>query len=474
MKKYFFILTFFLLNCLCFAQPNEQEINYAQLNQTALDHLVNLINIDTAQPEPKEILAQRYIYKNLIKNKIDWQLYRMEKPRANLIAVLKAQTPKPLEPLILISHLDTAAIADNWQTPPTQALIKEGKVYGLGSSDAKNYAAINLTILTWLKQNNIPLNRDLIFVFSADEEAASEQGLKFLFDKYPDKLKAAYALNEGGGLIKGEGGKDLFFVESASKMYMDILVSAFGEESHSATARQKDNAIYKLSQALQTIEAHPQEPLLNAWTKKFFEQIYPLQDDDAKTTIDMLLAKDKKLAKQAAKIIMEDAFLKTQIVNTITPSVLSSGSESNVLEGQAKAILNCRLLPWTNPDAFFEEINNLFEQDESIVLSILEKPEMPFPQPVLEEDDFFKSIKASVEKVFPNTLTLQAMSPASSESEILRRHGITTYGIGPLMNDGEGGPHQSNENITLDDFYQQLKLTLAIVLDFAKNKTEDL
>ena len=469
MKKILFILIFFIFNSALFAQ--EQDINYDALNKMALNHLINLINIDTAQPNPNETLAQRYIYKNLIANKIDWQIYRMEKPRANLIAVLKAQTPSPKEPLILISHLDTAAIADNWQTPPTQALIKEDKVYGLGASDAKNYAAINLTILTWLKQNNITLNRDIIFLFTADEEASGEKGLKFLFDKYPGKIKAAYALNEGGGLIKGANDKDLFFIESASKMYMDILVSALGEEGHSATTSNTENAIYKLSQALQKIENHKQKPQITAWTKNFFKQIYPLQDDDAKTTIDLLLGSDEKISAQAAQIIMEDDFLKTQLVNTITPSVLNSGNEANSVESKASAVLNCRLLPWTSPDTFFEELNNLFKDDETIILSVIEKPELPFPQPIAEEDDFFKSIKTSIEKVLPNTIILQAMSPASSESEILRRHNIKTYGIGPRINSEEdGGPHQSNENISLEDFYQQLKLTLAIVLDFATQK----
>ena len=471
MKKLLFILTLLVLTLPCFTKETKDAINYDELNKTALKHLVNLINIDTAQPNPKEILAQRYIYTNLLDNKIDWQIYRLEKPRANLIATLRADTKKPLKPLILIAHVDTAAIKDDWTNPPTQALVKDGKVYGLGASDAKNYAAINLTILNWLKQNKIKLNRDIIFVFSADEEASGINGLKFLFEKYPSKLNAAYALNEGGGLIKNEDGKNLFFAEGASKMYMDILISAFGEEGHTATVSQNENAIYKLSQALQDIEANPQEPQLNEWTKNFFKQIYPLQDDDAKTTIDMLLGNDEKLSKQAAQIIMEDDFLKTQLVNTITPSVLSGGSESNMLEAKASAILNCRLLPWVSPDKFFEDINKLFVDDENILLSVIEKPELPFPQPSLEEDDLFKSIQNGVEQIWPGTLTLKAMSPASSESEILRRHGIITYGIGPLMNSAaNGGPHQNDEYIALDDFYQQLQLTLAIVLDFAKQK----
>ena len=101
MKKLFSYLILFLLGSFALAQESNLVPDYDSLNQTALNHLVNLINIDTAQPEPKEILAQRYIYKNLIDNKIDWQIFRVEKPRANLIATLKSTAQTPQKPLIL-------------------------------------------------------------------------------------------------------------------------------------------------------------------------------------------------------------------------------------------------------------------------------------------------------------------------------------------------------------------------------------
>ena len=95
MKKLFSCFILFLLTSFALAQETDFAPDYDSLNQTALNHLINLINIDTAQPEPKEILAQRYIYKNLIDNRIDWQIFRVEKPRANLIATLKSTAPNP-------------------------------------------------------------------------------------------------------------------------------------------------------------------------------------------------------------------------------------------------------------------------------------------------------------------------------------------------------------------------------------------
>ena len=475
MKK-LLILLFLLLPFVLRAQ--EREIDYAPLNAAVKEHLINLIKINTAQPEPDETKAARYIYKVLNKHRIDWDIHRLEKPRGNLIAVLKAdkdarRSPGGVqEPLIMLAHLDTAAVQGQWQTPPTKATLKDKRIFGLGATDAKNYAAVNLTILTWLKQNNIKLNRDIIFLFTADEENGGARGLKFLYSKYPQKLKAGYALNEGGGFIEdGIGLKDIMFVEAATKMYMDILVTAYGDGAHAALPGQ-NNAIYRLSLALAKIQEFRPPLQITPFTTNFFEKIYPLQDDDAKTTMSIFLrSPDHAQREQAARIISEDPFFKTQLMDTISPTIINAGIESNTVSPEAHAILNCRLLPDTNPMQFFASLAALFENDDSINLTIKERPQLPFPQPdPYSNDKLFKAIDRSVQEVYPGALTLAGISPAASDSEILRRNGVTTYGIGPRMEKSAEGPHQVDENIAESDLYEQLKLTLAIVLNFAEYK----
>ncbi|MDR0646034.1 MAG: M20/M25/M40 family metallo-hydrolase [Elusimicrobiota bacterium] len=478
MKKFLALILFFLTFILKAAA--QESIDYAALNQTVKEHLINLININTAQPEPEEIYAARYIYKVLNKNKINWDIYRTEKPRANLIAVLKADKSaaekNPQEALIVTAHLDTSDVQGSfWTIPPTKAMLKDGRIYGLGSTDAKNYAAVNLTILTWLKQNNIKLNRDIIFLFTADEENGSDKGIKFLYDKYPKKIKAGFAINEGGGIIRN-GGKEIMFVEAASKMYMDILLTAYGEGSHSATPGQS-NAIYKLSQALSKIEAYKLPLHITPFTVNFLKQIYPLQDEDAKTTISIFLnSKDDDQRRQAARIISEDPFFKTQLTDTISPTIINSGAEANVVAPEAYATLNCRLLPDSVPHNFFAGLASLFENDDGIKLTILEQPQFPFPQPdPYNNNALFRAIENAVwQTISEDTLTVAGLSPASSESEFLRRHNVITYGIGPRMEKDGGGPHQADENISEESLFEQLKLTLAIILNFARIKEEDI
>ncbi|MBO7605025.1 MAG: M20/M25/M40 family metallo-hydrolase, partial [Elusimicrobiaceae bacterium] len=408
-----------------------------ELEEEAKQHLINLISFDTTQPNPEEINAARYIYTILNKNKIDWEIYRPQKNRANLVIRLKSLLPeKEKKPaLLLISHLDTAAIQGNWTVTPVKATVKEGKIYGLGSRDAKNYGAINLTLLTYFAKNKDLLNRDLLVLFTSDEEAGSEMGLKYLFEKKPTLFKGvAFAINEGGGVINSQK-QILLFVEAASKMYLDILLTANASGGNSAQGAQ-DNAIYKLSQALGKLQDYNLPYKLTPFTKKFFEDISAIQDQDAQTTINMLLnPPEEKYFKQAADIISEDPFFQTQIQDTITPTILTSSEEANTVLPQASALLNCRLLPSTNPQDFFDQLTQLFEEDEDIILTIKEQPVLPFPQPKdTFNDELYTALEKSAKTVYgQNTKILLGISPASSESEILRRHGILTYGIGPRL-----------------------------------------
>ncbi len=464
------IFAFCFLTLPIFA-ANQDDLQ-KNLQDEAKKYLINLISFDTSQPEPKEINAVRYIYTILNKNKIDWDIYRPQKNRANLIARLNSplaeKNKKPA--ILLIAHLDTAAIQGDWSVTPLKATVKNGKIYGLGARDAKNYAAINLTLLTYFAKHKEKLNRDIVFLFTADEEAGSNMGLKYLYDAYPKIFNGiAFALNEGGGVISTQK-ENLLFVEAAGKMYFDILLTAKASGGNSAQGAQ-DNAIYKLSQALGVLENYELPYQLTPFTRNFFKEIEKTQDQDAQTTINMLLnPTEEKYFKQAAKIISEDPLFQAQIQDNITPTILTSSEEANTLLPQASALLNCRLLPSTDPQKFFDELTKLFENDEDIILTIQEQPQMPFPQPKEDvNDELFLALEKSSKEIYgQNTKILLGISPASSESEILRRFGILTYGIGPqfftAINEEKdlqkGGPHQADEFIEEKAFQKQFDLTL--------------
>ena len=466
-KKILFFALLLSLPLFCTAQ----EVPMQGLYQDAQKHLVALLNIDTSQPEPDETAAVRYLYKELNKHGIDWDFLSPHKGRANLLARIQGSDPQA-KPLLLISHLDTAPAGENWSVPPYKATLLDGKIYGLGATDAKNYTAAHLAILTHIKAQGLTPKRDIIFLATSGEESGSDTGIKWLAETQWEKINPGYALNEGGGIIKDTpGGQPLIFAEAGSKMYMDIKITATGEAAHSSLPLE-ENAVYRLSQALAKVQNFNPAARLTDTALEFFRKIAPFQEEDAQTTLQLLLLGKDEEKQMAAEIIAKDPFFCTQLKDTLNPVNISSGTDTGASAAEASAVLNVRLLPGTDPDEFFEELKTFLGEEEHLTLEILERPQLPFPAPMNGEDELFASIERTAQRIWSQSVSVAGLNPASGDGEFLRRLGVITYGIGPVMNPQENtpSPHTADEFISLEDFEEQVAFMAAVVYDFALDK----
>ncbi len=447
-----------------------QETAWNAIKQNAKDHLVHLLQIDTSVSNPDEISAARYIYKQFNKQKIDWDIFIPSKEHANLMARLKGTDPTQ-KPLLLISHLDTANAQDGWSVPPFKATVKDGKIYGLGATDAKNYTAIYLALFTWLAQQKQPPLRDIIFLVTSGEESGSDSGLLWLGNTQWDKIAPGYALNEGGGIIQNPDGISIVFAEAATKLYMDIKITAYGPEAHSAIPSE-NNAVYALSQALAKIENWQRPAQLTPPALTLLNAIFPLQDEDGKTTLNILLRDENPQNRQnAAELMAQDPFFKSQLKDTINPTQVSSQADTGATGSSASAVLNVRLLPTTDPDVFFADLQNLFKNDKHITLDVLERPQFPAPAAMDGTDPLFFSIQKTAQKLVPGSITVPGLSPASGDNEFLRKLGVITYGLGPEMAPLDtNSAHAADEFIREEDFYRQLEFVAGVVFDFAYGK----
>ncbi|MBR3604202.1 MAG: M20/M25/M40 family metallo-hydrolase [Elusimicrobiaceae bacterium] len=467
MKK-FFLFIFFTLICVFPLQGQDLDIEH--LYQEAKNHLIHLLEIDTSKPEPNETAAVRYLYKELNKHGIDWDFLSPRKGAANLLARIKGSDPKA-KPLLLISHLDTAPAGDSWSFSPFKATLKDGNIYGLGATDAKNYTAMHLALLTQIKDSGLTPKRDIIFLATSGEESGSDTGIKWIAETQWNKIKAGFALNEGGGIIKDSPeGSPIIFAEAGTKMYMDIKITAFGEAAHSSVPVQ-ENAVYRLSEALAKLPQFTPPAKLIPTTQEFFTRIATLQNEDGKTTIQLLLSGTDEQKQMAADIMAQDSFFQTQLRDTITPVNISSGTDTGASSAEASAIVNVRLLPATDPDEFVNNLRAFLASDDFLTVEILERPQLPFPEPMDGNDELFASISATAQRLWTKAVPVPGMSPASGDGEFLRRLGVITYGIGPSMYEqAEGGAHTADEYISEQDFKEQVHFFAGIVYDFALGK----
>src|SRR5438045_5442497 len=144
---------------------------------------------------------------------------------------------------MLMAHLDVVGVErDKWTVDPFAGIIKDGYIYGRGASDDKGMLAANLAVFIELKRSMAHLNRDVIFLATADEETGGDASMRMLIARHWDKFAAGFAINEGGNVFVNKGKVQYTGVQASEKVAANIAVIARWK-SGKASQPTKDNPV---------------------------------------------------------------------------------------------------------------------------------------------------------------------------------------------------------------------------------------
>src|SRR5581483_8310989 len=184
------------------SRPPAADFNAARDEVAQL--LSSLVKIDTSNPPGNEAKAAAFIRQVLDAEGIPSELFEAQPGRANLVARLKGSGRK--RPILLMGHTDVVGVErDKWTFDPFGGTIKEGYVYGRGASDDKGMTSACLEVFVLLHRLHVPLDRDVIFLAEADEEAGGAAGINFMVQQHWDAIESEFALNEGGSIHEKDG-----------------------------------------------------------------------------------------------------------------------------------------------------------------------------------------------------------------------------------------------------------------------------
>lgn len=143
-----------------------------QLRESAIHHLQQLLRLNTMSPPGNEKLAADYIADVLRKAGIDTvEVLESAPNRANVVARLTAENPAG-RPILLMGHTDVVTVEpERWDRNPFGGELVDGYIWGRGALDMKGQVAAELAVFLALKERGVALERDVIFVAFADEEA---------------------------------------------------------------------------------------------------------------------------------------------------------------------------------------------------------------------------------------------------------------------------------------------------------------
>lgn len=149
--------------------------------------------INTKSVTGREIDAARYVSTVLesfgMKPEWSWFPEDTEHVRPSVSAVL--ESGRPGKTMLLIGHIDTVDVSENWATDPFKATEIDGKVYGRGSMDMKGGIAAILSTLEYFAAHKDEFSGRLLACFVADEEGLSQGTYQLVAE---DKIHADYAI----------------------------------------------------------------------------------------------------------------------------------------------------------------------------------------------------------------------------------------------------------------------------------------
>lgn len=431
-----------------FAVDVNNEAHSAALGREAVGVLTDYLKIDTTNPPGNEIRAAQFFKAIFDREGIDAHIFESAPGRGNIVARLKGDGSK--KAVVLMNHMDVVP-ADRryWTADPFGATAKDGFIWGRGALDMKGLGVLQVMAMLALKRQGIPLQSDIIFLGTADEEAGGEMGAGFMVKQHFDLFKdAGVVLNEFGWIVTGDDGKVRYYAAyPAEKVPFWLKLTAIGTPGHGSAPR-PDSAVVKLVEALHRIAAYKTPLKVEDIVQKFYAQTAHLEPaperrERLKDLRTALL--DPVFAAEFTKDLRANAMVR----NTISITMLEGSNKVNVIPPEASAQLDVRLLPSEDPQRFLRELQNVIADD-----SIRIEPVLSFQPSISPVDSEFFHVLREVANVYDRgALVTAPMITGFTDCHYFREKGIPCYGFMPfkLTPKDLGGVHGNDERVSIDN-----------------------
>lgn len=449
--------------------PESQSLvgDTTALAREAQDWLVELVKINTTNPPGNEQAAAKYIAGILAKEGIPAELLDLAPGRSAVVARLRSSVvPDPRRALLLVAHMDVVGVdRSKWSVDPFGGVIKDGYLWGRGSIDDKSMLAANLAAFIALKRGNAHINRDVIFLATADEEQFGDASLRMLIAKYWDKIAAGFAINEGGKVVLKNGKVQYVALQTGEKVSVNLSVTATGKGGHSSVPS-KQNPVVHLAAAIEKTGNYTAPVHLTSIVRRYFEGLSALEDGETAKWMRVLDAPDR--GEHAQRVISDmNPMWNSMMRDTIAPTMVQAGVRANVIPSEAKAILNVRLLPGDTIDVLLNELNKAVN-DPSVKLEVIPDGGLAAPDSSMETE-FYALITRVCAKEFNGVPVLPFMSTGATDSAQLRMHNVQAYGLRPfpLTEEDDARVHGDEERLPLASFVKGVDLLTRVVAEFS-------
>jgi acetylornithine deacetylase/succinyl-diaminopimelate desuccinylase-like protein len=338
--------------------------------------------------------------------------------RASVVARFEGADPSR-GALLVHGHLDVVpADPDEWSVHPFSGERTDGYLWGRGAIDMKDFDAMVLAVVRDWRRRGVTPPRDLVLAFTADEEAGSDYGARFLVRRHRELFDGCTeAIGEVGGFsYTVSPDLRLYLIQTAEKGIDWLRLTARGRPGHGSLVHD-DNAVTALCEAVARLGRHRFPIELTPTVRAFLEHISELLGIE-------LDLDDPEAA--VGKLGPIAALIGATLRNTANPTRLAAGYKENVVPSRATATVDCRTLPG-RADEFLAQLRELVGPDIEVEF-VQHQPalETTFDGPLV--DAMAAALRAEDAAARPIPYMLSGGTDAKAWTEA----GIRCFGFTPL------------------------------------------
>ena len=439
------------------------QLDLEALQDEAVAWLQEYIRIDTVNPPGNEIEGARFFARIFDAEGIDYEIAESAPGRGNIWARLDGGDRPGV---VLLHHMDVVPADERfWSTDPLSGEIRDGYIYGRGALDTKTSGILHLATFLALHRTGTPLNRPVVFMATADEEAGGFFGAGWLVENRPELFHdVGFLLNEGGGGSVVDGTVS-FGLEVTQKVPYWLRLTATGEPGHGSRPLVSYASVEMIA-ALDRLRRHEFRPRVIPAVHEHFSGMADSHPEPWRT----------RFQRFADFVGQPDVLRELQLYNpglhaltrnTCSITRLGGSDKINVVSPEVWAEIDCRLLPDQDPEAWLGEVREVLGPE--IAVEVL----MGFTPAVSPTDtDLYRVVREVTLEEFPGADFVPQVVGGFTDSHFFRDLGITSYGYTATATPDEdaGGLHGNDERVTELDVRRGVSMTLKILERFAATR----
>jgi acetylornithine deacetylase/succinyl-diaminopimelate desuccinylase-like protein len=434
----------------------QAAVDLDALEDEAVVWLQEYIRVNTMNPPGNEILGAEFFAEIFDAEGIEYEIVESAPGRGNIWARLEGGDDPAL---ILLHHMDVVPADERyWTTDPLSGELRDGHIYGRGALDTKTGGVLHLATFLALHRAGVSLNRDVVFMATADEEAGGFFGAGWLVENRLELFEGVgYVLNEGGGgaVVDGEV---QFGVEVTQKVPYWLHLTTTGEPGHGSSPR-TSSAMTEMVAALERLREHSFQPRLIPAVDVMFKGVAYGHPEPWRTRFADFASHVTDL-----DVLWElqeyDPTLHTLVRNTCSITRMQGSDKINVVSPEVTSEIDCRLLPDQDPEAFLAEMGSVLgaEVDVEVIMGFT-------PAISSTDTELYRILEQVVEESFPGASFVPQVQGGFTDSHFLRDLGIVSYGFEATATPMEdwGGVHGNDERVSEENVRRGVGMTLEIV-----------